>query len=205
MISSSSLFRALTGLLCFACVLPTLPAAGSKNHKPAPEVRGTKVNGVYQGYVEIWSTPDSKEAAGHMRNGQPDGVWTFWDSGGTKVVEVTYRNGTFFGPVTMWLGTGAGPELRGKLKMRGSFDDGMWQGSVLTYYPDGRDRCERVYHDNIITAAYAYTPRGEAMIDKQAMQVAAKDELQDNAFVDAIDALVRRWAVKSGQTVAQSN
>lgn len=203
MTSLTHSFR-LTALLGVVCLVPALSAAGSTK-KSAPEVRGTKVNGVYDGHVEIWSAPLTREAAGSFRNGQPDGVWTFWDSGGTKVIEITYREGTFSGPVFMWQGTNTGPHLRGKLKMRGAFDDGMWQGSVLTYYPDGRDRCERVYHDNNITAAYAYTPRGKAMDEKQALRVAAQDEHQDNTFVDAIDAFVRKWTMPAGPAVAKSD
>jgi hypothetical protein len=178
-------------LLCFAAC-PVLQADSAKA-KSTPQVHGTKVNGVYEGPVEIWTTPDVKEAAGAFHHGHPDGPWTFWDKDGTKIAEITYRSGTFSGSVTLWRGSSAGPDVSGTLKLRGSFNDGDWSGSVLTYYPDGKDRCERVYTKGVVTSAYAYGPRGNPLTPKQAMKVAAEDEPLDNAFVDALDAFVTKW------------
>lgn len=167
--------------------------AKSKAPKPTPIVHGTKVNGQYKGRIEIWSTATAKAAEGEFNNGKADGTWSFWDDDGTKIAELNYRDGTFNGSVTMWQGTAAGPRARGKLKLRGSFVDGMWQGSVLTYYPDGRDRSERIYDQDEITAAYAYDIHGRAMPAAQAKKVATSDERVDNAFVDALDGYVRTW------------
>lgn len=170
-----------------------LASAKTKAAKPDPIVHGAKVNGTYDGRVEIWATATTKTAEGEFNNGKADGTWTFWDDDGTKIAELNYRDGTFNGAVTMWQGTAAGPRARGKLKLRGSFVDGMWQGSVLTYYPDGRDRSERIYDQDEITAAYAYDIHGKAMPTAQAKQVAVSDERIDNAFVDALDGYVRQW------------
>lgn len=165
--------------------------------KAPPEVRGSKVNGIYDGPVEIWLATGEKQAAGNFNQGQPDGVWTFWDTGGTRIAELTYRNGSFAGGVNAWLGTAAGPRDRGKLRLRGSFMGGMWHGSVLTYYPDGRMRSERVYNEDTLTEAFANTPQGKPLDSATALKIAAEDENQDNAFVDNLDNFVRRCAVKA--------
>lgn len=185
-------------LLCLTLCLGVAPGlyAQADTPKARPEVRGTKVNGVYDGPIEIWLSTGEKQAAGKFNQGQPDGVWTFWDNGGTRIAELTYRDGTFSGSVTSWHGTAAGPRDRGKLRLRGSFMDGMWHGSVLTYYPDGRMRSERVYNEDSLTGAFANNPKGEAFDTATALKIAAEDESVDNAFVDNLDNFVRRWAVK---------
>lgn len=176
-------FTALTGL-----------CASEQTAKPSPEARGPKMNGVYHGPVEIWATPEHRQCAGQYRNGEPDGKWTFWDEVGTKTAEITYRSGTFTGSVTMWHNSASGPRYRGKLKLRGSFLDGMWQGSILTYYPNGKIRSERTYVDGMVTAAYAYHPKGKAIAEREAIKIAQQDEKSDNAYVDALDEYIRKWA-----------
>jgi|UniRef100_UPI004049DCAF antitoxin component YwqK of YwqJK toxin-antitoxin module len=182
----------VTTFICLSAV--SWLQADETTSKPDPEVRGTKVNGVYDGKVEIWSTPTVKQAAGGFANGEPDGTWTFWDESGTKIVEFNYQLGPFTGAVTMWYDTSAGPRIRGKIKFRGSFDDGMWAGSVLTYYPDGKMRSERVYTDGVVTQSYAYNPRGQTLSEEDAKRVATEDESTDNAYVDALDEFIRKWA-----------
>lgn len=184
-------------LLCLILCLGVAPGLNAQANaaKAPPEVRGTKVNGAYDGPVEIWLSTGVKQAAGKFNQGQPDGVWTFWDSGGTRIAELTYRDGTFAGNVISWHGTAAGPRDRGKLRLRGSFMDGMWHGSVLTYYPDGRMRSERVYNEDNLTGAFANNPQGQPLDSDAALKIAAEDEGQDNAFVDALDNFLRRWAV----------
>ncbi|MFI5356070.1 MAG: toxin-antitoxin system YwqK family antitoxin [Opitutales bacterium] len=195
-ITRRSLFLASFVGLAGLAVLPGLHAAdkpAAQPAQPAPGIHGQKVNGVYQGPVEIWSTPLTREAAGNFHNGKPDGVWTFWDREGLKIAEITYRDGTFNGTVTMWNDTEAGPEARGKLKFRGSFNDGMWQGSVLTYYPDGKTRSERDYEADTLKAAYAYNPAGREFNEEYSKKIAASDEKHDNAYVDALDAFILKW------------
>ena len=193
----SQLPRLLPGLLSLVLCLGVMPAgfAATEPTKHPPEVRGTKVNGAYDGPVEIWLPTGVKQAAGKFNQGQPDGVWTFWDSGGTRIAELTYRDGTFAGSVISWHGTAAGPRDRGKLRLRGSFMDGMWHGSVLTYYPDGRMRSERVYNEDNLTGAFANNPQGRPLDSDAALKIAAEDESQDNAIVDTLDNFLRRWAV----------
>ncbi len=183
--------------LLFACIglfAICHPATAAKSDKPVPEARGTKINGKFHGPVEIWTTPDFRQTAGKYYKGEPDGKWTLWDEAGTKVAEITYRMGSFTGAVILWHNSASGPRLRGKLKMRGSFNDGWWQGSVLTYYPNGKVRCERNYINGEITSAYAYQPKGKEIDGKEAMKIAIKDEAADNAYVDAVDAFIRKWA-----------
>jgi len=180
-----------------ACICLTLGAThgtGVEKAKPVPQARGKKIDGKFHGAVEIWTTPDYRQAAGKYYKGEPDGKWTFWDQAGTKVTEITYRAGTFTGAVTMWHNTASGPRYRGKLKFRGSFNDGWWEGSVLTYYPNGKVRSERSYVNGVISAAYAYHPNGKAIAKDEADKIARKDEADDNAYVDAIDAFIRKWA-----------
>lgn len=186
-----SLMRLLFTALCIG-LMPAARAADS-TEKPPPQVKGTKVAGVYHGAVEIWATPTVKQASGKYRDGEPDGKWTFWDDSGTKIVEFNYQSGTFTGAVTMWYDTASGPRTRGKIKFRGSFVDGMWAGSVLTYYPDGKMRSERVYVDGVVSQSYAYNPRGQTLSDEDAKRVAAEDEAIDNAYVDALDEFIRKW------------
>jgi len=182
-------------LLPWACLLP-IPhlATAAESDKPVPEARGQKLDGKLHGPIEIWTTPEYRQAAGNYYKGEPDGKWTLWDEAGTKVAEITYRMGSFTGTVIMWHNSASGPRMRGKLKMRGSFNDGLWQGSVMSYYPNGKVRCERNYANGEITSAYAYQPSGKAIADKEAMKIALKDEEADNAYVDAVDAFIRKWA-----------
>lgn len=186
------MFRLL--LTCFCLLAIPHVASATQSDKPEPEARGTKVNGKYHGPVEIWTTPEYRQAAGKYYKGEPDGKWTLWDEAGTKVAEITYRMGSFTGAVAMWHNSASGPRLRGKLKMRGSFSDGWWQGSVLTYYPNGKVRSERNYVNGEISSAYAYKPRGKTIEEKEAMKIALKDETADNDYVDAVDAFIRKWA-----------
>ncbi len=185
-------FRFLLTCVCLIAILPQAMAADSD--KLAPEARGQKLDGKFHGPVEIWTSPDYRQTAGKYYKGEPDGKWTLWDQAGTKVAEITYRMGSFTGAVIMWHNSASGPRMRGKLKMRGSFNDGWWQGSVLTYYPNGKVRCERNYANGEITSAYAYQPRGKEISKKEAMKIALKDEEADNAYVDAVDAFIRKWA-----------
>lgn len=171
--------------------LPLLAVAADE---PDPIVKGQKVEGVYHGKVEIWATPTIKKAAGRYLHGEPDGKWTFWDESGTKIAEVNYHSGTFSGAVILWYNTASGPRARGKVKLRGSFLDGMWEGSILTYFPAGRTRSERVYQEGIVTAAYAYNENGQRFTEADARRIAAEDEAADNAMVDAIDEYIRQWA-----------
>lgn len=186
------MFRLLLACICLLAI-PHLATASSSD-KPVPEARGTKVEGKYHGPVEIWATPEYRQTAGNYYKGEPDGQWTVWDEAGTKVAEITYRMGSFTGSVVMWHNSASGPRLRGKLKMRGSFNEGWWQGSVLTYYPNGKVRCERNYANGVITSAYAYQPRGKEIPAQEAMKIALKDQEADNAYVDAVDAFIRQWA-----------
>lgn len=186
------MFRILLALLLVS-ILPGR-AFAEESAKPVPEARGQKVNGVFDGDVEIWETPEYRQAAGKYYHGEPDGKWTFWDEAGIKITEITYRTGSFNGSVTMWHNSAAGPRYRGKLKMRGSFNEGSWQGSVLTYYPNGKLRSERVYANGVVTDAYAYNAKEKTIVKEEAIKVAQKDEIADNAYVDAIDAYIRKWA-----------
>jgi len=170
----------------------TLQAADEAEPQ-VPEVRGEKFAGVYRGQVEIWASPTHKQAAGNFRNGLPDGQWIFWDSGGTKIAEFNYRAGTFSGAVKFYFNTDDGPKWRGKMKFRGSFLDGEWEGSVMSYYPDGRNRTERVYRDGVVADAYAYNVNGKAFNAADAMKIALEDEAIDNAYVDALDAYINKW------------
>jgi len=65
---------------------------------------------------------------------------------------------------------------------------------VLSYYPNGKVRCERNYVNGEITSAYAYHPNGNEIAEKDAKKIALKDEEADNAYVDAVDAFIRKWA-----------
>lgn len=174
----------------------TLLATPATIAQEAPDtvVKGEKVDGAYEGDVEIWATPTLLQAAGRYRSGEPEGKWTYWDESGTKIAEVNYQAGTFSGAVTLWYNTASGPRARGNLKLRGSFIDGMWDGSVLTYYPDGGTRSERVYQNGEVTGAYAYNERGQSFTEADDRRIAAEDEEADNAVVDAIDAYIRQWA-----------
>ncbi len=181
-------------LVALACLSAPLGlCAEGKAPPPPPEVRGTKMAGTYHGPVEIWATPSHKQAAGRFRHGLADGLWTFWDSGGTKIVEFNYRADSFSGAVKMYFSTDDGPRLRGKIKFRGSFLDGEWEGSVMSYYPDGRNRSERVYRNGVIAEAYAQNTRGQRMSPEAAMEVAVQDEEIDNNYVDALDEYIHRW------------
>ena len=186
------MFRFLLACACLSLGVSLSTAA--ENDKPEPQARGKKVNGKYHGPVEIWTTPEYRQAAGKYYQGEPDGKWTLWDEVGTKVAEITYRMGSFTGAVTMWHNSASGPRMRGKLKFRGSFNDGWWQGSALTYYPNGKVRSERTYVNGKIIASYAYHPNGKSIEKKEAEKITAKDETADNAYVDAVDAFIRRWA-----------
>lgn len=180
--------------LLVALNLSLVAFAAEPPAKAPPLVKGTKTNGVYDGDVEIWFNNRAKQAEGRFRNGEPDGQWTVWDESGTKIAEVNYQAGTFSGAVTMWYDSSTGPRVRGKLKFRGSFLDGMWEGSILTYYPNGRNRSERVYKDGEITAVYAYNQKGQSFTEQDAQRIAVEDEKSDNAFVDALDEYLRKIA-----------
>lgn len=168
-------------------------SADTAGTKPVPIVKGSQTAGVYHGPVEIWSSPSVRQAAGECRNGKPDGRWTLWDESGIKVAELTYREGYFEGSIAFWHGAQAGPRLKGKLKCRGSFTDGQWHGLVRTYWPDGRIRSERTYESDTIVEAHAFDPQGGALATEEARKVAAADEAQDNALLDALDEYIRRW------------
>lgn len=178
-----------------ACALLALPhlSANTSVSKPPPIIKGGKNGAGYHGPVEIWSTPGTRQAAGEFRHGKPDGRWTFWDAAGIKVAEFTYSNGIFSGPVTLWHGAQAGPREKGRLKFRGAFSDGEWAGLALSYYPDGQPRSERQYEGGLIRDTTAFDPRGNPLAPEQAGRVAAQDEEQDNALVDALDAYILRW------------
>lgn len=181
-----------------ASALLMLIAAGTvstraADAKPVPFVKGTKTAGVYHGPVEIWSSPDVRQAAGECRHGKPEGRWTLWDESGTKVAELTYRDGYFEGAVAFWHGAQAGPRLRGKLKARGAFVDGQWHGLTRTYWPDGRVRSERTYETDNLIDAQAFDQQGTALSEEEARKVAAADEEMDNALLDALDEYIRRW------------
>jgi hypothetical protein len=181
-------------VLCIFCLLATpLLGAAASPEKPTPMVKGTKVDGVYHGPVEIWSTAVTRQAAGEFRHGKPDGRWTFWDEAGVKIVELTYSSGTFSGTVTIWHGAQVGPREKGRLKLRAAFNDGCWQGLVRTYYPDGRTRSERNYDAGIVIETQAYNPRGEPLTPEQSRKIAEEDEQVDNALVDALDEFLRKW------------
>jgi len=93
----------------------------------------------------------------------------------------------------MFFSTDTGPGLRGKLKFRGSFIDGEWEGSVLSYYPSGNSRSERVYRNGVINEAYAQDNRGRNLSPEEALSVAKQDEAVDNAYVDALDEYINKW------------
>ncbi len=176
-------------LLAGAGIVP----AHAAEAKPAPIVKGSKTAGVYHGPVEIWASPSIRQAAGECRHGKPEGRWTLWDESGTKVAELTYRDGYFEGSIAFWHGAQAGPRLKGRLKCRGAFTDGQWHGLVRTYWPDGRIRSERTYEADTVVAALAFDQQGQALTEEEARKVAAADEQQDNALLDALDELIRRW------------
>lgn len=186
-------------LLLFVALLSLGAAFGAPTpetktgKRPSPEIRGTKINGVYDGPVEIWTSPLTKQAAGEFNHGKPNGLWTFWEEDGTKIVEITYINGMFSGSVTMWNPTVSGPLSKGKLKFRGTFIDGDWTGSALSYYADGKLRSERVYYGGAISDAYVTDIQGKALPPEEARKIADEDERIDNAFVDALDAYICRW------------
>ncbi|MDP2325098.1 MAG: hypothetical protein Q8N51_13860, partial [Gammaproteobacteria bacterium] len=180
-------------ILATFLLLAGLSPVGAAPEKPTPIIKGSKTASGYHGTVDIWSTPGTRQAAGSFRHGKPDGRWTFWDETGVKVAELTYTNGTFTGPVTLWHGAHAGPREKGRLKYRGAFNDGEWSGLALTYYPDGRTRSERQYEGGAVRETVAFDPRGNPLSPEQANQVAAEDEEQENAYVDALDAYVLRW------------
>lgn len=189
--------RRLVLLLLVLCCLggaaaQTKPQPGKAAKNP-PVVRGAKVGGVYDGSVEIWTSPFIKQAAGEFNRGKPTGVWTFWDDDGTKIVEITYIDGMFSGGVTMWNPVASGPLSKGKLKFRGAFIDGDWCGSAVSYYADGKVRSERVYQGGVISEAFVTDIQGKALPPEEARKVADEDERIDNAFVDAIDAYICRW------------
>lgn len=182
----------------FAPALLLLAAAGiapapAAETKPTPIVKGSKTAGVYHGPVEIWSSPSVRQATGECRHGKPEGRWTLWDESGTKVAELTYRSGYFDGGIAFWHGAQAGPRLKGRLKCRGAFTDGQWHGLVRTYWPDGRIRSERTYEADTLVAALAFDQQGGALTEEEARKVAAADEQQDNALLDALDEYIRRW------------
>lgn len=192
MLTSRFLLRRIAPALLLLIVAG--PAAiNADETKPVPIVKGSKTAGVYHGPVEIWSSPSIRQAAGECRHGKPEGRWTLWDESGIKVAELTYRDGYFEGSIAFWHGAKAGPRLKGKLKCRGSFTDGQWHGLVRTFWPDGRIRSERTYEADTIVMAHAFDPQGGALAEEEARKVAAADEQQDNALLDALDEFIRRW------------
>lgn len=192
MYKSRSVLRRIALALFLLASAGIIPAQAAEA-KPAPIVKGSKTAGVYHGPVEIWASPSVRQAAGECRHGKPEGRWTLWDESGTKVAELTYRDGYFEGSIAFWHGAQAGPRLKGRLKCRGSFTDGQWHGLVRTYWPDGRIRSERTYETDTVVAALAFNQQGEALTEEEARKVAAADEQQDNALLDALDELIRRW------------
>lgn len=192
MLDSRSVLRRIAPALLLLAAAGLAPAHAAET-KPPPIVKGTKTAGIYHGPVEIWSSPSVRQAAGECRHGKPEGRWTLWDESGTKVAELTYRDGYFEGSIAFWHGAQAGPRLKGRLKCRGSFTDGQWHGLVRTYWPDGRIRSERTYEADTVIAALAFDQQGGALTEDEARKVAAADEQQDNALLDALDEYIRRW------------
>lgn len=192
MLNSRSVLRRIAPALFLLAAVGIAPLHAAET-KPTPIVKGSKTAGVYHGPVEIWASPSIRQAAGECRHGRPEGRWTLWDETGVKVAELTYRDGYFEGSIAFWHGAQAGPRLRGKLKCRGAFTDGQWHGLVRTFWPDGRIRSERTYEADTVVTAHAFDQQGNALTEEESRKVAAADEQQDNALLDALDEYIRRW------------
>ena len=181
----------IVALSLASCVVP----GGGGREEASYLIRATKAAGQYEGPAEIWSAPGKRLATGRFRAGQPTGTWTFWDSHGTKTVMLEYLNGRQSGSIEMYYGSSSFPGSAGKLKLRGSLQNGLWNGPVTTYSPAGKKLSERRYQGGILVSCHGFDPNGGALNDRQAMEQAEHQSRADRDYFATLDEIIRNSAL----------
>lgn len=154
-------------------------------------IKGKKLNGLYDGPVEIWTSPTARQMAGKFSRGNPVGSWTFWDSKGTRIATLEYADGIQSGSVEMWYGSFAYPEDAGKLKLRGVLRGGRWDGSVTSYYRNGQIHSERTYEKGVLVRTVSYDDDGKALTPDQSRQQGEQDDRADETYLAGLDLNLR--------------
>ncbi len=161
---------------------------------PGPDtyvLNAAKIDGVFQGLAEIWSSPTIRVAGGLLRDGKPDGVWTFWDSRGAKIVTLTYRDGELNGPVEMWYGSFTDPRNAGNIKLRGTLLNGLWNGTVSQFYSDGLHLLgERTYQSGHLISAHYAEADAEKISGAQIKSRADADDSSDKRYIHSLQKTV---------------
>jgi hypothetical protein len=127
---------------------------------------------------------------GRLVAGKMDGVWTAWGSGGDRLAVLPYKNGVRSGAFQMWYGPFGDPTARGKLKLEGSFENGVFDGTVTRYFPSGAKRSIRIYGKGALASAHYWSPEGVELSPAEAGKAAAEELISDERYLTALEAMV---------------
>ena len=138
---------------------------------------------------------------GTLASGKKDGTWSAWSSQGKKLYMLLYRQDVLNGPVLMWFGSSYASEARGNLMLVGSFLDGVYDGTVIRYYPSGARKSVSVYDHGDLKSSRYWLADGSESSTTVALEMAANDLKTDMAFLAATDEVVATSLAKAQRRI----
>ena len=136
---------------------------------------------------------------GTLASGKMDGAWAAWNSQGVRIVICTYQQGVRSGLVQMWYGGLSHPEDRWRLKLEGTFLDGVYHGIVTNYSPTDASQLLREYeHGTLKKAWHANLPSGTVTPPDEAQAKAITLLKDDLDYLTMLEGMVNQ-ALTEGQ------
>jgi hypothetical protein len=131
---------------------------------------------------------------GMLSAGKMDGTWTSFSSQGVRLplLRWAYRDGARNGPVQMWYGPLAYPEASGHLNTEGTFLDGVYDGTVTTYYPSGTKISVRIYDHGTLKSCQYWSPEGVEHSSAEAVAEANRETQSDLRYITSEEDSVTR-------------
>lgn len=173
--------RIVTGVLALiVCGTPAAQTYVAKGH-----CRDGQPHGVY----ELRDTKGTVRAVGAYNRGKRTGSFIFWSSDGVRIAHLPFDEDALSGTLAMWY---AGKQAREpQRKLEAAYRNGQLDGDKRSWYPDGRARAEYRYDNGTLRAASAITESGKPLGETEALALAQRDAVTDDAFVASLLAIVR--------------
>lgn len=145
--------------------------------------------GATQGRYELRTTAGALRVAGAFNHGSRTGSFIFWNEAGSRIAHVPYDDDSRNGTLATWYAASAGSEPMRR-------DESVWRrgardGSMRTWYRDGRRRTEAEFAKGMLVTATAWSDAGARLADSAARELVMHDVAAADARYEQLEALIR--------------
>lgn len=140
---------------------------------------------------------------GRVRGGQMDGTWVYFDSRGEKLAVINYKLDQRHGPAHLYYVSADGPAA-GRVRMSGSYIDGMPNGMVESRWASGGKKLERDFDRGILQGSRGWSEKGARLSDGAAMAAAIEEGRNEEALLTELENFVQLQLRKKGAAPADT-